>query len=978
MLLLVSADVSKQNFNESGIVTMERQTAQRAPSNVTQIPESPPDCVKLAKDLTARCRARALQLTDDEILSITQDLDNVIHNLCDCIGRITTSALSNNAYTDVAVKALSVRGFLEDDMLTNGVNNMPNRRSFYESNMPRLVEFLQGMFHESDEFGRQMFSSLPEVSEYIEPLYDALLCPLTNEVMTDPVLTESGVTYERRAIKEHFKKFAGSSETVSCPVTKMPLLSKTLMSNVSLKNVIEEWTMRNEAMRIRIARTALSLSSTESMVLEAIHELKLLVNLRRKNREQMHKIGVTRFLARSLDSHNVQIRHSALELLCLLVEDEEGKDIIGKTKAIARTIKLLSSNGTDERHAAISFLLELSKSQLLLEDIGSTPGSILILTTMKINDSDDPVAAQKAGEILTNLEKCSKNIKYMAESGYLEPLQIHLVEGSEEVQMEMVSYLGELVLEQELTIDINGSTSGVLIKMVHSCNTVARKAALDVLVQLSSHRPNSKTLVEAGVVPVMVEELFIRKVDEEPLSYKAMAAAVLANVVDSGIDPDTTVVNKEGHVLTSKYSIYNFVHMIKCFMPDVLNLSIIRVLLALAAHAKPLAAVVSVVRENHRGHSIVELMSSRTDALGVAATRLLIALSPHMGHTIAERLCKTQGQPRRLVRSIIRAGRAAVTERHAAAVTLLSRLPYRNVSLNVALVQEGAVVPAIVRGIEDMRSGAAWTNNCRHAAPYMEGLVGTLVRLTATLYNPDVLKTAMEHDFASVLTGLLAGSAGSSSGEVQRLAAVGLENLSYQSIKLSRPPPPENEPPRPKKMTILKRLKDARVHSHNSSKSPRPVNVCPVHRGVCSPATTFCLLEAGGAVEGLLACLENDDARVVDATLGALCTLVDDRVDVEKAVVALAERGAARRVLAVLRQHRENTLWHRCFSVVEKLLVHGDDGCVREVTGDRMLPTALVSAFHRGDANTKQAAESILRRLHKMPDYSATYVSVEF
>jgi hypothetical protein len=105
------------------------------------------------------------------------------------------------------------------------------------------------------------------------------------------------------------------------------------------------------------------------------------------------------------------------------------QDVVGKTKAIARTIKLLSNNTGDEKHAAISFLLELSKSQLLLECIGSTAGSILILTTMKINNSDDPIASEKAGAVLKNLEKCPKNIKYMAESGYLEPLQCHLVEG---------------------------------------------------------------------------------------------------------------------------------------------------------------------------------------------------------------------------------------------------------------------------------------------------------------------------------------------------------------------------------------------------------------------------------------------------------------------------------------------------------------------------------------------------------------------
>ena len=105
------------------------------------------------------------------------------------------------------------------------------------------------------------------------------------------------------------------------------------------------------------------------------------------------------------------------------------QEIIAKTRAVSRTIKLLSSSSTDERHAAISFLVELSKSELLLENIGSTAGSILILTTMKFNNSDDPVAAEKAGEVLKNLEKCPKNIKYMAESGYLDPLQRHLVEG---------------------------------------------------------------------------------------------------------------------------------------------------------------------------------------------------------------------------------------------------------------------------------------------------------------------------------------------------------------------------------------------------------------------------------------------------------------------------------------------------------------------------------------------------------------------
>ncbi|CAN6253446.1 unnamed protein product [Urochloa humidicola] len=964
MLSVATINVSQENSMESVRATMERQTARRTQTDVTQMIESLFSSVNLAKDLSARCKSKALQFTDDEMQNIAQDLENALKNIYDDLGRIPASAFGNNAYIDVLIKSQSMRGYSKAEIPMNVMGNRP-RRSFRDYNTPKLVDFLQGMYHESHEYGGQTLNTLPEVAEYIEPVYDAFFCPLTNEIMTDPVTIQSGVTCDKRAIEEYIERFPDSSEPLCCPVTKMPMHSKTVMSNASLKSVIEEWTMRNEAMRVRIARTALSLSTADTMVLEALHELKLLAKLRGKNRELMHKIGVTKFLARLLDNHSAQIQCDALELLCLLAEDEEGRDIIGKTKAIVRTIKLLSSN-TVERHAAISFLLELSKSQLLLENIGSTPGSILILTTMKINNSDDPIASEKAGAVLRNLEKCTKNIKYMAESGYLEPLQSHLVEGSEEMQMEMVGFLSELVQEQELTIDITKSTSEILIKMANSCNPMVRKAAFDVLVQLSLHRPNSKMLVDAGAVPVMIEELFIRKVDDEPVNSMASAATILANIVESGIDPDTTVVNKEGHLLTSKYSIYNFVHMLKCFMPDDLNLSIIRILLVLTELPKPLATVVAVIRENHRGHAIVELMSSPVEALSLAATRLLITLSPHIGHTIAERLCKTQGQPRKLVKSISHSGR--ITERQAAMAMLLARLPYRNTSLNVVLVQEGAV-PVILSAIKEMQNGAA--RSSRHAVPYMEGLVGALVRLTATLYSPEVLKVAMDHNLALVLTELLSGPAGND--EVQRLAAVGLENLSYLSIKLSQPPPDELLS---KKSNILKLLKDSKAHSNKKS-SHQQVNVCLVHRGVCSPASTFCLLEAG-AVEGLLVCLENDNVRVVEAVLGALCTLLDERVDVEKSVAALSELDAARRVLGALRQHRQNVLWQKCFCVVEKLLEHGDDRCLSDVTGDRVLPTALVSAFHRGDASTKQAAESILRRLHKMPDYSATYVSMEF
>ncbi|KAG2611382.1 hypothetical protein PVAP13_4KG162600 [Panicum virgatum] len=959
-----AVDADQENFMDVGSHlhhaavpgTMDLQKAQNSPTNTLHIMEYLAANVDLAKDLIARCSAVAQRLMDDDLLGITEDLDNVIKNISNELNRIPVSTFASSRFAEPAVSGhlqvvrdrhdlydqRSCDGYSEGDMSMVVAMERPRRRTLHNSDMPRLVDFLQGMYQESHEFGGQSFSSLPEVAEYVEPLYDSFFCPLTNKVMVDPVTTESGVTYDRRAIEDYFDKFTDGSEPVICPVTKMAMQSKTLRSNVPLKSTIAEWITRNEATRVRIARTALSMATTEAMVLEAIHELKVLARLRRKNRDQMHKIGITKFLARLLDHKDGLIRCDSLDLLSLLVEDDAGKEIIAKTRAVSRTIKLLSSSSTDERHAAISFLVELSKSELLLENIGSTAGSILILTTMKFNSSDDPVAAEKAGEVLKNLEKCPKNIKYMAESGYLDPLQRHLVEGSEDVQMEMVSYLGELIQKQEMTINIAGSASEILIKMVRRGNNAICKAALDVLVQISSHHPNGKTLVDA------------------------------ANIVESGLDPEAIVVNKEGHVITSKYSVYNFAHMLKCSMPDTLNLSIVRVLLALTTLPKPLATVVSVMKEQDSSQTVIELMGSLSESLGIAATRLLIALSPQMGHTIAEKLCKAPGQPGKLVKSIGLHGR--ITERHAMSAILLAKLPYQHIALNLALLNRGAVTTVLAK-IDEMQRGE--TRASRYAKAYMEGLVGVLVRLTTTLYDPDVLLAAMDHNLTSVLTDLLVRSVGSD--EVQRLAAVGLENLSSQSPNLSQPPTEER---RPKKKNILRRLREAHAgRVHDNRRPPAHSRVCPVHRGVCSPSTTFCLVEAG-AVEGLLCVLEsNENGRVVEAALGALCALMDDAVDVTSGVAVLAEHDAARHVLRALRQHRDGpgcgTVARRCFWAVERFLAHGGERCVREVTSDRALPSLLVSAFHKGDAATKQAAESVLRCLHRMPDYSATYESVE-
>lgn len=63
---------------------------------------------------------------------------------------------------------------------------------------------------------------------------DEFICPITNELMKNPVMTKDGITYEKEAIMDWLKKNS------SCPVTRKPLCKEDLFPNYSLKRIIEK------------------------------------------------------------------------------------------------------------------------------------------------------------------------------------------------------------------------------------------------------------------------------------------------------------------------------------------------------------------------------------------------------------------------------------------------------------------------------------------------------------------------------------------------------------------------------------------------------------------------------------------------------------------------------------------------------------------------------------------------------------------
>ncbi|MCL7037674.1 hypothetical protein MKW94_025150 [Papaver nudicaule] len=976
---------------------MELVTTENSPPNATHIIlQSLTENVVHAKCLIGKCSNEVLSVPDTEVGSILEQLSGVIRKIGETLNLIPSSAFADQEYAEIAVRSISSE--MKDVQFETRQNQIqvseanksqlqfpPFELAVLESesaetdlytvdqvskdisqsfDMPDTINFCSGRDYSGqgnhDSSSSEILKTIPRLAEYVEPLYKTFFCPLTKNIMNDPVTVASGVTYERRAITGWFKKLGDTAEDVICPTTGKKLATRDLNTNIALKTTIQEWAERNDAARIKVARAALSLCSSDIMILEALKDLQYLCRKKPHTKVLVRTIGVLPLLSQLIIYKDKKVRCMTLATLQLLAEnDDEAKDMIAKTKTITIIITMLSSNHLPERHAALLLLLELSTSELLCEKIGSIAGAILMLITIKYNQSFDAFTAESANKILRNLEKSSKNIKCMAENGLLEPLLNHLIDGPEDMQTQMGAYLEVIVFRHDSEAYVAERASPTLIKMVQSEKSLTRKVAFNGLAKISSYQRNSNTLVDAGIVPIIIEEMFTRKIDSGRLNSKTQSVEILANLLDSDILLENIKVNTHGHTMTSHYVVYNLIQLLRNSTSDEMSTNLIKIFHCLLKYPKSTSTVVSAVKEMEASYTLIEFIDSPLEELGIETLKLLLTLTTYMGHILADKLCNTTGQPENLIKFPHET--TQLSEKFAIAAKFLAMLPHQNLPLNLALLYTGRI-PAVIQTINDIQVSVTRTG--RFTNLYLEGLVGILVRFTTTLYERQILQLASGCNFTLVFTQLLMRA---TSDEVQRLSAIGLEKLSVQSITLSKPP-------QIKRVKFMKLFYIPRLLLFLTKQKQKKIQVCSVHKGVCSSDTTFCLVDAK-AVERLLACLYHENGEVVEAALSAISTLLDDKVDVEMSVNMLNEMNIIHHVLNVLKEQKQQEgLWQKSFWIIERFLMKGGNRSSSDISKDRFLPSTLVNAFHHGDELTRQMAEKILRHMKKIPYNSSEFV----
>lgn len=95
------------------------------------------------------------------------------------------------------------------------------------------ADYFKELAKEKHSENREALNKLQD--EFKNDVSQSILCPLTQQILEDPVIASDGHTYERKAITEWLKKSKKS------PIENNVLDNGNLIANNAIKKLVAEW-----------------------------------------------------------------------------------------------------------------------------------------------------------------------------------------------------------------------------------------------------------------------------------------------------------------------------------------------------------------------------------------------------------------------------------------------------------------------------------------------------------------------------------------------------------------------------------------------------------------------------------------------------------------------------------------------------------------------------------------------------------------
>ncbi|ONK63503.1 uncharacterized protein A4U43_C07F15890 [Asparagus officinalis] len=510
-----------------------------------------------------------------------------------------------------------------------------------------------------------------------------------------------------------------------------------------------------------------------------------------------------------------------LLLRSLACQNDENKEKMAGIETLSTIVRSLTRD-IEESREAVGLLRDLSVTQKVRQRIGRVQGCIVMLVTLF--NGDDCRASHDAGMILMALSSNTQNVLLMAEAGYFIPLVQYLKEGSHMNKIIMATAISRMELTDQMR-SILGELGCIepLVKMFTSGKLEAKMSSLGAILNLSSLIQNVRFLIDAGIVPPLLQLLF--SVTSVLLTLREPASAILASLAKSEL------------ILIHKDAAHQILSLLNLSSP-IIQLHLLNALNSIASHSKS-KRVRAKMNENGAIQLLFPFLIESSPELRTVALNLLFNLSEDFTEELTDFLGENH------LNILVDIIRTTVSENEkAAALAILSNLLINEKKATEILIKAN-LIPLLVSLIETNSTIAPTTTRTW----LIESIAGVLIRFTVP-WDKKLQKISASHGVIPCLVKLLSdGSAIAKSRAASSLAQLSQNSLSLCKNKSSR------------WFCVI-----------NSSES-----FCELHNGHCIIKNTFCIVKAG-AVSPLIRILEGKEREADEAVLNALSTLMQDEI----------------------------------------------------------------------------------------------------
>nr|A2ZLU6.2 RecName: Full=Protein spotted leaf 11; AltName: Full=Cell death-related protein SPL11; AltName: Full=RING-type E3 ubiquitin transferase SPL11 [Oryza sativa Indica Group]Q0IMG9.2 RecName: Full=E3 ubiquitin-protein ligase SPL11; AltName: Full=Cell death-related protein SPL11; AltName: Full=Protein spotted leaf 11; AltName: Full=RING-type E3 ubiquitin transferase SPL11 [Oryza sativa Japonica Group]AAT94160.1 cell death-related protein SPL11 [Oryza sativa Japonica Group]AAT94161.1 cell death-rela len=403
--LVLERDSVMKKFQ--GVILQLEQALCDIPYNELDISDEVREQVELVHAQLKRAKER-IDMPDDEFYN---DLLSVYDKNYDpsaelaILGRLSEK-LHLMTITDLTQESLALH-----EMVASGGGQDPGEHIERMSMLlKKIKDFVQT---QNPDMGPPMASRVLDSNGDSRPITipDEFRCPISLELMKDPVIVSTGQTYERACIE---KWIASGHHT--CPTTQQKMSTSALTPNYVLRSLISQWCETNgmeppkrstqpnkptpacsssERANIDALLSKLCSPDTEEQR-SAAAELRLLAKRNANNRICIAEAGAIPLLLSLLSSSDLRTQEHAVTALLNLSIHEDNKASIISSGAVPSIVHVLKNGSMEARENAAATLFSLSvidEYKVTIGGMGAIPALVVLLGEGSQRGKKDAAAA---------------------------------------------------------------------------------------------------------------------------------------------------------------------------------------------------------------------------------------------------------------------------------------------------------------------------------------------------------------------------------------------------------------------------------------------------------------------------------------------------------------------------------------------------------------------------------------------------------